>query len=214
MWSLRACLSSLVFLAVPLFQPQLLSPSVRCAFTRLSTSFSAKCLNVHTHLMKRKLGTRNATGQTLKTLFGYCCFPLANVSISWSLNDCGSILFLGGAVVGNSSFKWPLSSLTVSALVGFLCSSVLQHHHLQTSHHLPTTQNCLIPDTSLTTGVPHCRKPGQHESPYPWVPPTDSHRGEVSFYSTAFLCKTNFWPSLLVGKGEAHTKVGAECGPS
>lgn len=153
MWPLGACLSSLVFVVVPLFQDQLLSPSVRCFFTRSSTSFRAKCHRVCTHLMKCKLGTRKATRQTLKTMFDYCCFPLANVSFSWSLNDCSSILFLRGAVAGNSSFKWPLSTLTVSAMVGFLCSSVLQHHHLQTSRHLPPTQNCLIPDTSLTTGV-------------------------------------------------------------
>lgn len=198
MWPLGACLSSLVFMVVPFFQTQLLSPSVRCFFTRSSTSFRAKCHSVCSHLMKCKLGTRNATGQTLKTMFGYCCFPLANASFSWSLNHCSSILFLRGAVVGNSPFKWPIVKLYCLSpgrfSVLFWAPTSPPSNFLPSPSHTELCYSRHFPDN----WSPSLQETWTAWEPIPLGPPTDSHRGQVSFYSTALLCKTNFWPSLLL----------------
>lgn len=177
-----------------------LSPFSRLSFYHLQYDVSSLgrvplfvlSVTVCSHLIKCKLGTRNATGQTLKTMFGYCCFPLANASFSWSLNHCSSILFLRGAVVGNSPFKWPivkpycLSPGRFSVLFWAPTSPPSNfppspsHTELCYSRHLPDNWNPSLQETWTAW------------KPIPPGPPTDSHRGEVRFYSTALLCKTNF----------------------
>lgn len=168
------------------------------------TKYCSRC----THLINLK--TEMLPGILWRHWFFFCCccFLFASTSFSWSLDHFSPVLFLSGwEIIFQTAIVKPYC-LIPGSFCGLLCSNIIFIYHRLSIVY------CTELSYSWHLELLHCRKPGQLGSPCPWVPDPDSHCREAGFYYTVFLCKTNFWPSLLVGKWKAHSKVGAGCEPS